>query len=146
MANAQRQRYHFIDEVRGFLVVLMIFFHAFYDLGWIFNMEFGRRLFDFFNPVEPIFASMFIFICGISSNLSSNNYKRGVQLLFIAMGFSLVSTIIMPDFAIYFGILHLLAFSILIFALCEPFLKKIPWIIGAILSLLLFLFSYNKSF
>lgn len=143
MAKAKSNRYHFIDEVRGFLVILMIFFHAFYDLSDIFDIAWGVKLYNFFEPAEPIFACIFIFICGISCNLSSNNYKRGVQLLFIAMVISVVTGIIMPDFAIYFGILHLLAFAILLFALCEPVLDKINWLIGMILSLVLFISTYN---
>lgn len=143
MAKAHSKRYHFIDEVRGFLVILMIFFHLFYDMGDLFSIGIGTTLFNFFAPAEPFFASLFIFICGMSCKLSSNNYKRGVQLLFVAMAFSIVSTIIMPDFAIYFGILHLLAFSILIFALCEPIIDKIHWLIGMILTFVLFISTYN---
>ena len=49
-----RRRIHFLDEVRGFDLILMVFFHGFYMLGWIYDVAFGRTLFQFFRPVQPL--------------------------------------------------------------------------------------------
>lgn len=119
-------RIHFMDEVRGFDLLLMIAFHAFYTAGWLFDLAWGRQLFLFFNPVAPFFAGIFIFLCGISCRLSRSNWKRGTILLGIAIGVSVFLWIFMRDEMIWFGILHFLAVAILLFAALRPLLDRIP--------------------
>lgn len=134
------RRIHFMDEIRGFDLILMIFFHAFYVIGYLFDYRWGRTLFQFFNPVEPFFAGLFIFICGISCRLSHSNWKRGGLLLLVSTGMSVFLYLFLPDEMIWFGILHFLAVSILLFALLRPLLDKIPpWAGLAACALLLLL-------
>lgn len=52
-------RIYFLDEVRGFDLILMVFFHAFYVIGYLFQFRWGAWLFQFFNPAEPFFAGLF---------------------------------------------------------------------------------------
>lgn len=123
------RRIHFLDEVRGFDLILMVIFHAFYVFGWIYELDWGKKLFIFFTPVEPFFAGLFILLCGISCYLSHSNLRRGTILLGIAIGISVVLYIVMPEEMIWFGILHFLAVAILLFAALKPLLSKIPpWI------------------
>ena len=35
------KRIHLMDELRGFAVFCMVFYHAFYTLAYLFNLEFG---------------------------------------------------------------------------------------------------------
>ena len=81
-----RRRIHFLDEVRGLDILLMVIYHVFYMAGWVFNLSWGRTLFLFFRPVAPFFAGIFVFLCGISCHLSHNNWKRGGMLALIAIG------------------------------------------------------------
>ena len=118
-------RIHFMDEVRGFDLLLMIAFHAFYTMGAIFDISIGTTLFAFFAPAEPFFAGVFIFICGISCRLSHSNWRRGLLLALVAIGMSVVLWFFMPKEMIWFGILHFLAVSILLFALLRPLLDRI---------------------
>lgn len=138
-----RRRIHFLDEVRGFDLILMVFFHGFYMLGWIYDMAFGRVLFTFFQPVQPFFAGLFIFICGISCHLSHNNLRRGLILAGIAAGISLFLYLFMRDEMIWFGILQFLAVSILLFAALRPLLSKIPPAVGIAVCALLLLLTWH---
>ena len=79
--KTDKKRIFFIDEVRGFSVSCMVFYHAFYILGTTFGYEWAKKLFGFFMPVQPLFAGLFIFICGISCSLSKSNLKRGLTLV-----------------------------------------------------------------
>ena len=135
-------RIHVLDEVRGFDLILMVFFHAFYVIGYLFKYSWGAWLFQFFNPVEPFFAGLFIFICGISCRLSHSNWKRGGLLALVAIGMSLFLYLFMREEMIWFGVLHFLAVSILLFALLRPLLDRIPPWAGLIGSALLLLLTW----
>lgn len=142
-ASPIRRRIHFLDEVRGFDLILMVFFHGFYMLGWVYNVAFGRTFFIFFRPVQPFFAGLFIFICGISCYLSHSNVRRGLILAGISVGISLFLYLFMRDQMIWFGILHFLAASILLFAALRPFLSKIPPLVGIAVCAVLFLLTWH---
>ncbi|HHW45411.1 MAG TPA: DUF1624 domain-containing protein [Clostridiales bacterium] len=139
-----KTRYHLIDALRGFAVVCMVFFHAFVTMSDIYNLPLGAKLVNFFSPAEPYFAGLFIFISGIACSLSSSNLKRGIKLLIIALLITL-ATFVLSFFGlqvqIWFGILHLLSFSILITAALTPLTKKINPALAAAACFALFLFT-----
>jgi len=134
-----------LDFIRGVAVVLMIFDHLMYDLGYIFYdfwqiqnathplAKIAATAYNYRFSIASYFfrifliAGIFLFVSGICAHLSRNNYKRGFRLLIIAIALSMVSwlfSIIMNNsgFIIYFGILHCLSAAML---LTEP-IKKIP--------------------
>lgn len=140
---SSNRRIELLDELRGLCVFCMVFYHAFYIAGSFFGYVFFDRLFQFFMPFEPFFASLFIAISGISSRLSHSNLKRGLLLALVAVSLSVVTIFILPRFGldgaqIKFGILHFLASSILIFALISPLLDKINPVLGTSAFLVLF--------
>ncbi len=144
--SATKKRIHFLDEIRGLAVFCMIFYHAFFILGEFFNAEWATELFIFFMPVQPFFAGIFIFICGMSCTLSKSNLKRGAVLLGIALGMTLVTAVIMPKLGfseceIYFGILHFLAVCVIAFALLSKKLFKLSPFAGAIICAVLYAFT-----
>ena len=57
-------RYFLLDEIRGFAVICMVFFHAFYTCFETLSIGFFGDLINFFLPAEPFFAAGFIFISG----------------------------------------------------------------------------------
>ena len=147
---SDKNRIFFIDELRGFSILCMIFYHAFYLFDSFFAWNWADTLFEFFMPVQPLFAGIFIFLCGISCTFSRNNLKRGLILLGIALGFTFVTAVIMPkmDFVgseIYFGILHFLAVSILIYALFSRFFSRISPISGIILCAVFYPFTSSVA-
>ena len=147
--NGTRSRVHLLDELRGLFIILMVFFHAFYLLGWEFKIDLFVQAFDFFRPVQPFFAGCFIFICGISCNFSHNNGKRGLILAGIAMLVSLVMwcatfwRLLNPGSEIWFGILHCLAVCILLFDVLQPKLNRVPALVGLLVCAVLFVLCYH---
>lgn len=143
----ERKRIHLLDEVRGIAILCMVLYHGFFIAGETFGYEWGTAAFDFYTPLEPFFACVFIFVCGISCSLSRNNLKRGLKLLAVALGISFVSCVVMPALKfegaeIYFGILHFLSVCILIYALAEKGIKMINPYAGILVCAVLFpLFS-----
>lgn len=141
-SKSNRKRIYALDELRGFSVFCMVFYHAFYSVGLIFNVPFFVSLLKFFMPAEPFFAAIFIIISGISSNLSHSNLSRGTKLFVVAMAVTLVTAIVEPKYIIQFGVLHMLSISMLIYGLLQKPLSKIPRIFGMIFFGLLFIISY----
>ena len=128
----------------------MVFYHAFYCMSEFFDISLGTKLLDFFMPAEPFFAALFIVISGISSRLSHNNTRRGLKLLCVALALTVITVVILPlikiDGAeIYFGILHLLSLSMLIFSAIRAGCDKINPILGMCLCILLYAFTYGVS-
>ncbi len=139
-------RIHFLDELRGFAVFCMVFYHAFFIIGDFFDIKIANDLFEFFMPVEPMFAGLFIAICGISCSLSRSNLKRGLLLLGIALGMTLVTVVIMPALGmdglqIKFGILHFLSVAILIYSLIQKKIRNFNPYIGIIICAVLYPFT-----
>lgn len=141
------KRIFLLDELRGLAVLCMVFYHGFFTLS-LFSIDIGARLYSFFSPAQPYFACLFIFICGISSRLSHSNYKRGFKLLALSLILSAITVYVLPLLGIYgceiyFGILHLLSFSILLFALLSRLMNKLPALLGLVIFLVLFIVTYN---
>ena len=144
----EKRRIYLLDEIRGLAIILMVFYHAFYMLGSFFEMEFMSAAQKFFEPLQPPFACLFILISGISCNLSHSNLIRGIRLFAIAMGFTLVTAVVLPKFGIdgaqiIFGILHLLSVSMLLYALLQKTLLKIPTTVGFAVCTVLFFVLYS---
>lgn len=140
MAN---KRIHLLDELRGFCVLLMVVYHAFYTLGYMIGWTVCRDLFWFFMPVEPIFAGVFIALCGYSCHLSHSNLRRGLLLAAVAVGMSAVLYVTMPDSMIWFGVLHLLAVCILLFTATRSAIERIPMPVGVLVCIALFLLTHQ---
>ena len=120
----QQDRIQLIDAARGLAVVLMVFHHLFFDcvefLGapeWLFSNP-------VFNFLHYVFAGLFIFLAGMSSRLSRSNIKRGLKTAAAAIAITIVTFVI--ELPILFGVLHLLAFCMLLYGLCGRFFERIP--------------------
>jgi uncharacterized membrane protein len=86
---------------------------------------------------------MFILIAGICTRLSRDVRKRGLLLTVIALLITAVTVLLLPALGfegirVWFGVLHLLAASTLLFGFGKKIFDKFPALLGAILCLALF--------
>lgn len=140
------ERIHAMDELRGFAIICMVFFHAFYTMSFMFDISAGSVLFSFFAPAQVYFACGFIVISGIASCLSRSNLKRGLCLFAVALGVTVVTCLFLKGNEIYFGILHLLAVCMVAAHFVMPVLEKIPVAIGAGVNAVLFYMTYDVMY
>ncbi|MBQ4257429.1 MAG: DUF1624 domain-containing protein [Clostridia bacterium] len=132
-----------LDEIRGAAVLCMIFYHTFYTLATIFSIPFAYRVLAVFEPIDPYFATIFIVISGIVSQLSRSNLKRGLKLAAVAAAVTLVTYFLVPQDVILFGILHFLAVAMIWFGLTSKWREKIPLAVGLIsCAVLTFCFAW----
>ena len=140
-----KKRIGLIDELRGFAVVIMLIYHTLYLCDVIFALPVTEKLFYSFMPVKPL-SGIFIIVAGISSACSRSNLRRGLKLLAVALGITLVTALLLPlvgmdGFGIYFGVLHLLSVSILLFSFLRPLISKIPPVLGIGLCVLFYILT-----
>lgn len=143
-----KRRIYLLDEIRGGAVVCMVVYHAFYTVGIMFNYKWAASLYNFFMPAEPFFAALFIFISGICTHLSRSNTRRGFILFAIAAAVNISTTVLMPDFAIRFGVLNLLSICMILAGLFKDLAKKINSKVGLVLCTVLFIVTWgvNKGY
>lgn len=139
------QRLNLIDEIRGFLIICMVVYHALYSISYCFYSPVFNDMFSFFSPVQPVFAAMFIFISGFCCVLSRSNFIRGFKLFIIALLITLVTAVFLPEQIIVFGILHMLSISMMLYDVLKPIILKIPEVIGIILCVFFFVLTFNIS-
>lgn len=148
--SKQKVRYHGLDEARGFAVLCMVFYHAFYTIGYNFSIDWGVTLFKFFTPAEPFFAMFFIGLSGAMCQFTRSNFKRGIKLALICVALTAVTVTVsrlgFEGSEIYFGVLHLLSAGMLLVALVNPVIKKCNPLLLAGVFLLLFILFYNVEF
>ena len=114
------QRIWEIDFLRGLSIILVVCYHLLYDLGAYVGI---KRFLGWSTDLTTVawtvaqhfFAGLFIVLSGTSSTLTRSNLRRGVKLLAVSAAVTAVTYIYDPPSAIWFGILQLLAVSILVF-------------------------------
>ena len=139
-----KARIHLLDELRGFAIFCMVFYHAFYTIGMLFKWEWGTSLMKFFAPAEPYYAGLFIIISGIACNLSHSNIERGSKLFFISYIVTIITFLsVGKNFVIRFGILHMLAVCMMLYGILTKVCRLIPLWVGFAVNILLFILTID---
>ncbi|MDS1029790.1 heparan-alpha-glucosaminide N-acetyltransferase [Bacillota bacterium LX-D] len=125
----KKQRIWEIDFFRGVAIVLMVIFHLIYDLKEFYHYPLNYEE-GFFYYIGKAAASLFIFLCGVSSSLSHNNFHRGLKLLLLGFLITIVTAIFVPGSNIIFGILHFLGLSVLLYPFFYPLPPAVIVLIG----------------
>ena len=145
-SQTKKIRYALLDEIRGFMVLCMVFYHGFLTVYNLLELPVSLRLFEFFTPIEPLFAAGFIILSGLMCGFSRSNIKRGALLSAFSVLLTIVTAVAsnyVGDMTIYFGILHLLGVSMLFCGVFNFILKRVNKYIGLILSLAAAVITYG---
>jgi uncharacterized membrane protein len=111
-----------VDFLRGLSIILMVGYHLLYDLG---AMAGVKSLLGFTTDLSTpawlaaqyFFAALFVILSGISSTLSRGNVRRSLKLIAVALVITAVTFVFNRHETIFFGILHCLGVSILLYGL-----------------------------
>lgn len=144
------QRYEVIDALRGCAIVLMIAYHASFDLnyhGWI-HQDFNNS--SFWLAARAGIVSLFLLLVGVSLVLNAQRanaasfWRRQAKLLAACIAVSLGSYMMFPRSFIFFGILHFILLACLLGRLCVRFDRAN--LAAALLVLLAGVFYSNPLF
>lgn len=123
-----------IDEIRGIAILGMLAVHGIFYTEMIFGRTLAVAEWPFFRFIAIVGGGLFIFISGISCSFARSNIKRGLVCFGFGIAISLVTLVLWKglgqrDTFVFFGILHLLGASMILFGLTQKGLKKInPWV------------------
>jgi uncharacterized membrane protein len=126
-SNNDTFRFIFIDVLRGFTIILMIFFHFSFDLNLLGFIKVDIIHHPFWHFLPRLIVFLFFLAVGMSLALVHQDQikwtsflKRFIKLVFLAGLISLVTYFMFPENWIYFGTLHSIA---IVSFLSLPFLK-----------------------
>lgn len=126
-----------IDLLRSLAIVLMVIFHAAFDLWAFYDWQidiWGTQ----WQILRILTASLFLILAGVSTNFSSRPLKRALVVIACALLISIVTYVYDSSTFIYFGILHCIGVGMLLLIL----LKKIrEW--NIILGLMVILYPLS---
>lgn len=141
--SSNANRYSLIDAFRAVAVINMVAYHLCYDIFCVFGVWP-----DFYlsTPVivwERFICCSFIIISGVSLNFSRHGYRRGVIVNLCGFAVTAVTVPVMPEQAIWFGILNFLGCAMLIAFALRHELSRMSPIVGMVLFLVLFMLCYG---
>lgn len=138
-----KNRYQLLDTIRGIVLVSMIIYHASWNLVYIYDVEwewyhsYGAYIW------QQSICWTFILLSGFCFSLGRRHLKSGVMVFGGGALVTLVTLFVMPQNRVVFGVLTCTGSCILILTFTEKLWAKIPAETGAVISLLLFLFTKN---
>lgn len=138
-----RPRAHFLDELRGLSVLVMVLHHTAWNLHHLFGVDIPFLFHPVMGVLQPLFAGVFVFLSGMVCNVSRSNLRRGLLTLLCAFGVTAVTAIAVPEYTVRFGILHLLASGMLIYGIGEKLWQRCPAAVGFVLAAALFALCIN---
>lgn len=141
--SAPSVRYHLIDALRGFALVNMVIFHLMYDIFNIFSAGTGWNSEPLTIIWERFICCSFIILSGVSFNFSHRPFKRGIVLNACGFLITIVTVLVIPSQAVWFGILNFLGCAMMLAYPMKGYLENIKPVVGAVCSLLLFALLYG---
>lgn len=140
-----RLRYPLLDEIRGLAFLNMACYHAMWDLVFLFGLRadwyYGRpgAVWQF------VSCSSFILLSGYCVPLGRHTLRRGLIVFGAGALVTLATWLFMPADLVLFGVLTMLGSVMILTALADPLLRRVPARLGLAVSLLLFLFTYSAK-
>ncbi|MCI9666223.1 MAG: DUF1624 domain-containing protein [Angelakisella sp.] len=142
MELAKPRRVHLMDELRGVLIIGVVLYHLLYDLAVLFPVGIPWMFSDWMNSVRNICAGALIVVSGISCHYTRSNWRRGLRAFGLGMLLTVVTALFIPSQLILFGILHFFGSMMMLYALLQPLLEKVPTMAGLLGSTLLFFLTW----
>lgn len=138
------RRYHLIDALRGLALMNMLAYHFLYDV----NVVYGRDPEFYLHPWARVWQQCicwsFILISGLSFHWGRrHNLRRGLFLNACGLVITLVTILVMPEEAIWFGILNFMGCAVLLTIPLEKGLKKLSPAVWLAVCFVLFLLLKN---
>ena len=118
------------DFIRGITIVSMVLYHAMWDLIYMFGPESGMAAHASWYEGWPGYLWQqsicwtFILLSGYCVRFSRNPVKRGLIVLSCGVAVSVVTTLVLPEAAVRFGVLTFLGSAMIVAGVVRVVLGK----------------------
>ncbi len=129
-------RYGLIDAFRGFALVNMVIYHFCYDIFAVYGLDPVWFTYPWVIVWERFICISFILISGVSLHFSYHPIRRGLIINLCGLLITFVTALVMPEQAVWFGVLNLIGCAMLIATLLRKLLDKINPFLGAVAAVL----------
>lgn len=119
-------RYHFLDNLRGLTFISMALFHTMWDLVYLFGVDASWFSSAAGYVWQQSILWTFVLLSGFCCGLSRHQLKRGAVVFAAGAIVTLVTAVVMPQDAVYFGVLTFLGTAMVLVAPLKPQLEKLP--------------------
>lgn len=138
----KRERYRFLDEIRGFLLLNIIAYHMIWDFNYIFGFEWEWYRGTPGAIWQFLSCCGFILLSGYCWQMGKHQLRRGIEIFGAGLVITIVTIMVMPDCKVIFGVLTFLGSAMMLLIPLSKILNKIPPVLGAMVSLFLFAVFY----
>lgn len=136
----EKTRYHLADGIRGIAVINMVLYHFLYDVYVVYDRLPAWCDMPAVRLWQQMICWTFILISGFVWTWGkTKNLRRGLALNLLGFLFSFITVTVIPEQAIWFGLLNFMGCAVLILLPLEKMLEKIPAACGLAVCFLLFL-------
>ncbi len=143
--NHTSSRYALLDELRGLDLISMMIYHGMWDLIYIFGVWVGWYAGWLGHLWQQSICWIFILLSGFCLPFGHHSVRRGATVFGAGAVVTVVTLLFMPEDVVWFGVLTLLGSAMLITALLEKPLQKIPPVTGLFISFALFVLTYHSA-
>lgn len=120
------RRYETLDTIRGFALISMIFYHASWDLVYLFGADWPWYHGFAAHVWQQSICWTFILLSGYCWSLGRRRLRRGLTVFLCGALITAVTWAFMPSNLVYCGVLTLLGASALLLIPLAPALERIP--------------------
>lgn len=143
--KASAGRYALLDELRGLDLISMMLYHGCWDLVYLFGVRASWYSDRPGQLWQQSICWVFILLSGFCVPLGHHTLRRGAQVFGAGALVTAVTLLFMPEDRVLFGVLTLLGSAMLLTALLEKALQRIPPVAGLAVSAVLFAVTQNVS-
>ena len=125
-SKVSANRYALLDELRGLDLISMMCYHGLWDVVFLFGVQLPWYTGMPGHLWQQSICWVFILLSGFCLPMGHHPYKRGALVFGAGALVTAVTVFFMPEDVVLFGVLTLLGSAMVITALLEKALRKIP--------------------
>lgn len=144
--NVQKTaRYLMLDEGRGLVFLSMFFYHAMWDLVYLFGVDAGWYRGTAGYVWQQSICWSFILLSGFCWPFGREKYRRGLLVFGAGALVTAVTCLFLPQDRVIFGVLTFLGTASLLTTFFHPLLLRMRAVPGFLTAVLLFVLTRNVN-
>lgn len=145
MDAVRRERYHFLDGIRGIVLLSMIAYHFSWNMVYMYGAKWSWYRSTGAYIWQQSICWTFIILSGFCWSMGKQPLKRGCMVFGGGLLVTAVTIAVMPQNRVVFGVLTCIGSCMLLLIPVDKYLRRIPAELGLIGSFGLFLILRNVN-